>query len=180
MPTVLRIADLDFDIASCLEAYCHEEKMQWDIEVEADSHPDGKFHGYKPRLSLSLFETPPGAFRHWKQLAPREVRWVEKHDTDVTPSGMLYIFEHTPIFECCARCYNETDHMRIELDGKCDVYFDGDYDTGLDLHLDSTVDFRGVWFGRRPESACRDVISRFFNPSDFDFSPTERNMECPC
>ena len=174
---MLRIADLNFDVVSCrIEAYCHTDKMQWDIQVESDSHADGRFHGYKPHLSLSLLETPPGAFQYWRELAPRDVRWVDKNDTDVTPSGMLYIFEHTPIFECHARCYNAAAEMRIELDGKCDVYFDEDYDADLDLHLDSAVVFRGVWFGRRPESECRNDISRFLNPDDFDYSPTEHGV----
>ncbi len=125
---MMRIADLEFDVATCrIEAYCHVDKMQWDIQIECNSHTDGMFHGYTPTLSLSLFETPPKAFSHWTGLAPRDTRWAEKNDTDVTPSGMLYIFEHTPIFECYARCSNDRDEMRIELDGKCDVYFDEQY-----------------------------------------------------
>ena len=55
---MMRIADLEFEVTSCrIEAYCHVEKMQWDIQIECNSHADGKFHGYKPVLSLSLFET---------------------------------------------------------------------------------------------------------------------------
>lgn len=174
---MLRIADLAFAVVNCrLEAFCDTDKMSWDIQVECAPHPDGKFHGHGPNLSLSLFETLPEAFRHWTGLAPREVRWVEKNDTDVTPSGMLYIFEHTPTFDCHARLYNDAGEMHVELDGKCDVYFDEYYDTNLDLHLDSAVVFRGVWFGGRPESACRNEISRFLNPDDFDFSPTEHGV----
>src|SRR6516165_466176 len=136
--SMLRIADLVFAVVSCrLEAYCHPDKMQWDIQVECAPHPDRKFHGHEPNLSLSLFETPPDALRHWTELAPREVRWVERNDTDVTPSGMLYIFEHTPIFECHASCNSHAGKMQVELDGKCDVYFDEQYDTNLDIHLDS-------------------------------------------
>ena len=60
---MIQIADLEVDIASCrLEAPCYEEKMQWDIQVEYNSHADSKFDCYKPKLSLSLFETPPGSF----------------------------------------------------------------------------------------------------------------------
>lgn len=174
---MLRIADLEFDVASCrIEAYCYTDKMQWDIQVETNSHVDGEFHNCKPSLSLSLFETPPAAFRHWTELAPREVRWVEKNDTDVTPSGILYIFEHTPVFECHARCYKDLGQMYVELDGKCDVYFDEHYDTNLELHIDSAVIFRCVWFGNRSESACRNEIARFLNPNDFDFATTERGV----
>src|SRR5262249_19538903 len=122
---MLRIADLEFAVVSCrLEAYCYTDMMQWDIQVECAPHPERKFHGHGPNLSLSLFETPPKAFNHWRKLVPREARWVEKNDTDVTPSGMLYIFEHTPIFECHARCYDEVGQMHVALDGKCDVYYD--------------------------------------------------------
>lgn len=174
---MLRIADLEFAVASCrLEAYCHTDKMLWDIQVECASHPDRKFHGHQPNLSLSLFETPPAAFRRWTELIPREVRWVNKNDTDVTPSGTLYIFEHTPIFECRARCSIVAGKMQVELDGKCDVHFDEQYDTNLELHLDSAVIFRGVWFGRQPESDCRSEIARFLNPDDFEFSPTEHGV----
>lgn len=174
---MLRIADLEFAIVSCrLEAYCHTDRMQWDIEVECAPHPERKFHGHGPNLSLSLFETPPKAFSHWTKLAPREVRWVEKNDTDVTPSGMLYIFEHTPLFECHARCYDQASKMQVSLDGKCDMYYDEHYDTNLDLHLDSAVVFRGVWFGRQPESDCKENIARFLNPNDFAFAPTEHGV----
>ncbi len=174
---MMRIADLEFEVTSCrIEAYCHVEKMQWDIQIECNSHADGKFHGYKPVLSLSLFETPAQAFSHWTDLAPRNARWGDKNDTDVTPSGMLYIFEHTPIFESYARCANRGGEMYVKLDGKCDVYFDEQYDTDLELHLDSPVVFRGVWFGRRPESDCRKAISHFLNPDDFDYAPTENGV----
>ena len=171
---MLRIADLEFAILTCrLEAYCHSDKMQWDIQVECAPHPGGKFHGHAPNLSLSLFETQPKAFRHWRELAPRDVHWVEKNDTDVTPSGMSYVFEHTPIFGCHARCYNDAGEMHVELTGICDIYFDEYYDTYLGLQLKSATVFRGVWFGRRSESDCRNEISRFLNPDDFTFSPTE-------
>ncbi|MEO0826377.1 MAG: hypothetical protein AAFY67_12070 [Cyanobacteria bacterium J06642_9] len=174
---MLRIADLEFDLMTVrIEAYCHTEKMQWDIQVECNSHVDGKFHGCKPNLSLGLFETPPEAFSHWTELAPRNVRWLEKNGTDVTPSGILYIFEHTPIFECHARCYNKGGEMQVELDGKCDVYCDEQYNNDLDLHLDSPVVFRGVWFGRHPESDCRNAISHFLDPNDFDYYLTEHGV----
>lgn len=174
----MRLADLEFDVVSCrLEAYCHADTMQWDIEVECNSNADGRFHGYKPSLSLSLFETLPRAFSHWTDLAPRDARWVEKNDTDETPSGMLYVFEHTPVFECVARCFIANGGaMCVELDGKCDVHFDEQYGTDIELHLESAVTFRGVWFGRLPESDCRDAISRFLDPNDFDFAPTEHGV----
>lgn len=150
--------------------------MHWDIEVETDAHVDGRFHGYAPTLSLSLFETAPHAFEHWAEMAPHDACWVEKNDTDITPSGMLYIFEHTLIFECHARRYRDGDEMKVELNGKCDVYFDKQYNTNLDLHLDSPLVFRGVWFGRQSESACRNAIAHFLNPNDFDYSPTEHEV----
>jgi hypothetical protein len=150
--------------------------MKWDIEVECAPHPERKFHGHGPKLSLSLFETPPNAFSHWTSLVPRDVRWAEKNDTDVTPSGMLYVFEHTPIFECHARCFDEAGKMQVALDGKCGVYYDEHYGTNLDLHLDSSVVFRGVWYGRRSESECRKDIARFLNPDDFAFTPTEHGV----
>lgn len=152
------------------------DTMQWDIQVEANSHPDGKFHGKQPSLSLSLFETPPKAFQHWQELAPRNVSWVERNDTDTTPSGILYIFEHTPIFECHAHCYNDGGKMQVGLDGKCDVYFDKQYDTNQELHLESPVVFQCVWFGRWPESDCRKTISSFLNPDNFDYSLTEHGV----
>jgi hypothetical protein len=174
---MLRIADIEFDIGSCrLEAYCHGDKMKWDIQVECAAHPESKFHGHSPNLSLSLFETAPRAFSHWTRLVPREARWIEKNDTDVTPSGMLYVFEHTPVFECVARCYHEAGEMRVTVAGKCDVHYGDGYDVDLDLHLDSAVIFRGVWFGRRSESNCKKVISRFLNPDDFTFAPTEHGV----
>jgi len=174
---MLRIADLEFAVVCCwLEAYCDTDRMHWDIEVECARHADRKFHGHEPTLSLSLFETPPKAFGHWTELAPRALRWVEKNDTDVTPSGSLYIFEHTPIFECQVRCFDRAGQMQVELDGKCDVYFDEQYETNLDLHLDSAVVFRGVLFGRQPEVECRKEIGRFLNPNDFAFSPTEHGV----
>ena len=174
---MLRIADLEFDIISCrLEAYCHTDSMQWDIQVEANSHPDGKFHGNQPNLSLSLFKTLPETFQHWRELAPRNVSWVKRSDTDVTPSGMLYIFEHTPIFECHAQFYDDGSEIQIELGGKCDVYFDKKYDTNLDLHLDSPVVFQCVWFGRQTESDCRKAISPFLNPNNLDYSLTEHGV----
>lgn len=174
---MLQIADLEFEVSSCrIEAYCDLDTMKWDFEVEAASHADGKFYNYNPYLSLSLFETTPQAFRYWTDLAPREVYWTEKNDTDVTPSGQLYIFEHTPIFACRARCYRNANQVRIEVEGKCDVYFDEQYDTDLDFHLDSDVAFRGIWFGRQPESACRSEVARFLNSDDFDFFQTEHGV----
>ncbi|QDU97718.1 hypothetical protein [Lignipirellula cremea] len=174
---MLRIADLEFAITSCrLEAYCYAEKMNWDIQVDCAPHPEGEFHSQGPNLSLSLFETPLKAFNHWTELLPREARWVEKNDTDVTPSGMLYIFEHTCLFECHARCYEEAGKMQVSLDGKCDVYYGDQYTTSLDLHLDSAVVFRGVWFGRQTEYDCKKSIARFLNPDDFLFVPTEHGI----
>lgn len=171
---MLQIADLEFAIVSCrLEAYCDSAKMQWDIEIECAPHLDRKFHGHAPNLSLSLFKTSKHAFRHWTELAPREVRWVRRNDTDVTPSGSLYIFEHTPIFKCHARCSLVAGKMQIELNGKCDVHFNEHYNKNLDLHLNSALVFRGVWFGDQPEADCRIDIARFLNPTDFEFSPTK-------
>jgi hypothetical protein len=171
--SMLRIANLEFAIVSCrLEAYCRAENMQWDIQVECAEHRERKFHGHAPTLSMSLFETSQNAFRRWPQLAPREVRWIEKNDTDVTPSGTLYIFEHTPIFQCYARCFDDAGKMHVKLDGKCDVYFDEHYGKNLSLHVDSSVVFRGVWFGRQPESECKSEIARFLNPDDFEFITT--------
>jgi len=119
---MMRIADLEFNVASCrTEAYCHDDKMQWDIQIECNSHVNGAFHDHAPTLSLSLFETPNQAFSHWSDLAPRDARWAEKNDTDITPSGMLYIFEHTPIFKCIAQLVKERGIMRIKVDGMCDV-----------------------------------------------------------
>jgi hypothetical protein len=174
---MLRIADVEFAVVNCyLKAYCDTDRMKWDLEVECARHEAPDFHRWEPTLSLCLFETPPDAFRHWTELAPREVRWIEKNDTDVTPSGSLYVFEHTPVFDCHVRYYSEAGSMHIELNGKCDIYFDQSYDTNLDLHLDSGVAFQGVWFGRRPESECRSEIARFLNPKDFKFSPTEHGV----
>lgn len=174
---MLQIADLEFDVISCrIEAYCYTDEMLWDFQIDCEGHVGGKLHGYEPTLSLSLFQTLPEEFQHWTELAPRKVRWTEKNDTDITPSGMLYIFEHTPIFESCAHIYNNAAEMRLELHSQCDVYFDDGFDTDLALHLDAAVAFRGIWFGRRSESECRHAISRFLNPNDFDFSPTEHGV----
>jgi hypothetical protein len=174
---MLRIADVDFTVVSCqLEASCNSAKMQWDIVVKCAPHPDRKFQGLAPSLSLSLFKTSKRALRHWTKLAPREVRWVRRNDTDVTPSGLLYLFEHTPIFKCYARCSLTAGNMQVELDGKCDVHYDEEYSENLDLHLESRVVFRGVWFGRQPEAECRNKIARFLNADDFDFSLTEHGV----
>ncbi len=175
--SMMWIADLEFEVSSSrLEAYCHGDKMQWDIHVHCNSHSEGAFHRHEPKLSLSLFETPSQTLSYWTDLAPRDARWLEKNDTDVTPSGMLYIFEHTPIFECIAQLRNERGIMQVKVNGKCDVYYDEQYDTNLDLRLDSEVVFHCVWFGRRPESECRAAISAFLDPNDFDYSQTEHGV----
>ncbi len=173
----MQIADLKFDVADCrLEAYCYAENMQWNVEIGCNANADGKLSGFAPGLSLSLFETPPAAFSHWLELAPQEVRWVEKRGTDDTPSGLLDVFEHTPIYHCTAHCYNKSGQMHIKIDARCDVLFDAPYSTNLELHLDAPVVFRGVWFGRRKETECRTIISKFLNPDDFDFTPTEHGI----
>ncbi len=174
---MMQIADLKFNVAECrIEAYCYEENMQWDFEIGCNSNSDGKLSGFAPGLSLSLFETPPAAVSHWAELAPREVSWVEKAGTDDTPSGLLYIFEHTPIYQCTACCYNESGQMHIKIDARCDVLYDEQYGTDLELHLDAPVEFRGVWFGRSAEPECRMMISKFLDPDDFDFTPTEHGV----
>ncbi len=167
---MLRIADLDFVVTSSqLEAYCNEDSMQWDLEVQCAPNSGGAWYGYQPTLSLSLFETPQRAFPHWTDLAPRETQWEEKHDTDVTPSGLLYVFEHTPVFQCRAQVSNENGELSVTLKGLCDVFYDEAYDTDLKLQLDAPITFRGIWFGRWPESDCREDVSRFLDPDDFEY-----------
>jgi hypothetical protein len=170
---MLRIADLEFDVESCqIKAYCFDEVMNWEIVSHFAAHPEGKFHGHQPKLTLTLAETPPKAFDVWTKLAPREVRWDEKNDDDEVPSGMLYIFEHTLLYECHALLKNKRGKMYITVDGKCDVHYDDQYYDNLDFHLESAVDFWGVFFGRQTEARCRKSIARFLNPDDFDFSKT--------
>ncbi len=175
---MLRIADLEFVVASCqLEAYCSAERMKWDVELKCKENAKGMFHGYEPKLSLSLFETPPNAFRHWTNLFPRETSWTESEDNDEVPCGMLYIFEHTLIYETHVGCFcEESGQMRIQLEGKCDVHYDEVYGQNLDLHLDTQFTFSRVWFGRSSEDQCRDEISPFLNPDDFDYTQDKNGV----
>jgi len=172
----LSIADLEFSVLDCrFEAYCHEDKMQWDVIVECEGRPDA-FNGSAPSMSLSLFESAPSAFEYWTGIAPREVQWTDKNGTDDTPSGILYVFEHEPIFDCSARCFDDSGRVGIKLDGRCDIHFNEEYGAGIPFGLEATAAFRGVWFGRRPEAECRAEISRFLAENDFDFTPTEHGV----
>jgi hypothetical protein len=175
---MLRIADLEFPIVSCLlKTYCgSDETLLWIIEVECGPHASGELEGYAPNLELNLFQTTPGEMQHWWELAPREASWVEKNDNGVTPSGMLRIFEHTLLFESQARLLQANGEMQINLAGQCDVHFNERYGRNLPLALDAAVKFDGIWLGRAPEMICYTLIDPFLDFDDFQYSQTERGV----
>lgn len=174
---MLRIADLNFPISSArLEAYCIEDHMHWNTEIDfGPVEFDGNvFH--LTNASLALFRTSRDELDHWTDLAPRETRWKDRHETDHIPSGLLYIFEHTALYETRAVCSFDAGKMKLNVTGLCDAYLDESYDMGLTLDIETEVDFTCVWFGHTSESDCFARIAEFLNPADFEYRRTEHGV----
>lgn len=188
MPDMFRIADIDFVATSArLKAgidrnafydesmMIWEAEMVWSIEIEATTNVP-EFSEWIPHISGTLFITSPHEFDVWQGLAPRSIDWIEPNDTDDVPSAVLYIFEHTPLFECNAECYIEDNQFRLRLSGRCDVYFDETYDEYLPIEIDLPLQFFGIWCGREPEEECRGDLAQFLNNEDFDYVETEHGV----
>jgi hypothetical protein len=174
---MLRIADLEFPVVSCLlKAYCGEDNLLWIFEVECGPHASGELESYAPKLELNLFQTAPGEMQHWWELAPREASWVADNDNGITPSGMLRIFEHTLLSQSQARLSSANGEMQLNLTGRCDVHFNERYGRNLPLTLDTAVKFDGIWLGRAPEALCCALIDPYLDFEDFKYSPTEHGV----
>jgi hypothetical protein len=149
-----------------------EDEMCWGFEIEASSMVQ-EFSDWTPSLSGTMFATSPHEFETGQGLAPRINEWIEPGDTEDIPHAMLYVFEHTLLYDCKAEFYTDEKQFRLRLSGKCDVYFDEMYGENLSIEVDLPLQFQGILCGRQPEVECRAELAQYLNNDDFDYVETE-------
>ena len=178
MDDLFRIADQDFLIAkSYLEAYVAHDRLCWGFTVQARSD-DHRFDRWEPQASSDIFlESEERTLSSWLDLAPVKTEWGDRNDTDVCPSAFLYVFEHTPIYDCSVELKPSSDALRLSLRGKCDVnYCEGDFDKGLDIEIDAAVSFLGVYCGKRPRVEAEVIVEPFLPLSELTYTQDDAGV----
>ena len=175
---MFKIEDIDLEINSAaIEAFINDDEniMEWGIEINAHSinRDDIK---WKVKLSAeSLLKTKENQLSTWKDIAGLDFHWTEGIE-DENEHALMYIFQHEPIYNSKGIFYlNDEGKVCIKWNGKCDIYWNTNYDKGLDFIIDTPVEFKGVWFGKEIEPICKKSLSAYITHDSFNYV-TERNV----
>ena len=172
MSELFRIADQEFSVVSSrLEAFVARDRLCWGFVIQARSD-DPNFERWEPQVSSDIFvETKSTTLSSWHDLPPVKTAWTDKNDTDTCPSAYLYVFEHTPIYECSLELRTDSGQPRLSLSGKCDVNYSQDYfDTGLDLEIDVATSFYGILCGKRSKSEAEALVKPYLSLSELAYT----------
>ncbi len=177
---MFRVADIDFDVTeSILDAYIDDDEdvIVWGVEISARA-TNSQFARWKPSAkSEALFRTGPADLVRWQNLAGRSAEWGEAEDEKGEPFGILYIFEHDPIYEASVRIgRNSSASLSINWRGKFNPYIDEKYAEGLSITIDEPLVCRGIFCRREPEDACWKALAPFFPRDQFRFTQTEHGV----
>jgi len=170
---MFKIADLEFEIENAvLDGFISEEDggIGWGIEIQAKERDveDGR---WRPKASAEiLMYTGHGELENWGDLSGRQISWNEPLDTDGEPRALLCVFEHQPIYESCVRIeVGPKGALALDWAAKSDVLWKAPYTRGLDLRVQTELEFVGIWCGKMPEEACTKALSMYLTDADFAF-----------
>lgn len=177
---MFKISDLDFSVESAvLDAFIDKEDMSlnWGLEIEA-AQKIVDDQEWEPQATVEILcKTKPGELKQWSDIAGKEVNWKEAFDEDDEPYGILYVFEHEPIYKSKIKLLqNGNGGIRIDWNAKCDVRWGQKYGTNLDLDINTKLNFKGILFGRKSEPQCKDMLAEFFPVEDFVFTTNENGV----
>ncbi len=175
---MFKIDNIDFDIRSAiLEAFIDDDEniMEWAVEIMATSTSGADIKWNAKLSSESIIKTKEKQLRTWKDIAGSSFSWQDAVDDDENEHGLMYIFQHEPVYDCKGEFYsNEKGETCIKWSGKCDVYWNEKYNKGLNFIVDTPLEFKGVWFGKDIEPVCQKQLSNFITNEHFNYK-IERN-----
>lgn len=175
---MLQIADLKIPIESAtLDLLLCGDEMRWGFTAHAGRFQKGELDCPGARVdSAGLFTTPSQTLQHWTDLPETTVRWGELEDNDVDPHAMVYIFEHELVQHGVATITMHGSAVRLKLTGKCNIYYDDQYDTDLDLSLEAQLKLGPIMCGRQDEEECFAELAQHLDPSLFTYVRDESGV----
>lgn len=178
--TVFTISDLEFVLSSAvLDAYIDDDKNEivWGIQIEADATHDDLVGETVSAKAETLLLTKPGELAHWSELAGRAITWTEPYDEDEEHRALLYLFEHTAIYESKVELFADgLGELAVRWTGQCDLHWKDGYNEGLPFSIETPLTFTKILFGRRPESQCWANLAPFFCRDLFEYKRTEHGV----
>ena len=174
------IEDLHFDIKEAiLDAFINKKDMtiNWGIKITTiEKKIDEQFISPEAYSEI-IFKSSPGEIKHWSEIAEKTISWKESCDDKGDPIGYLYTFEHEPLYESeVSFKLNSNKNIFVEWNSKCDIHWNQKYGEELSLKIQSDIKFEGIWFGKKPESQCKDLLSKFFPIEDFKYIVTSHGV----
>lgn len=177
---MFRIGDIEFNIAQAtLDSFIDKAncRMRWGVEV--GSIPIAtEFLGMNPIVSSEiLLDTFPSEIGKWTDLSGRDIAWDTPEDDNGEPYGLLYLFEHHPIYQSKVNLFcNSNTGLSIRWTGKVDLLSDERYWTDVPFEIETELKYKGIYCGREQEAVCRNDLSPFLNQDDFDFVQNENGV----
>lgn len=176
---MFEIKDVQLEIKSAiLEAFIDDdnEVMDWGIEIIAASLDKDNIPWDVKLSSDSIFSTIKNQLVKWADVANLKFSWDESINDEDEARALMYVFQHEPVYKCEGEFYlNEANVMCIRWKGKCDIYWNEKYSTGLDFFIDCPVFFKGVWFGKEIDPVCAKLLSKYITKEKFVYA-IERNV----
>ncbi|HWV15108.1 MAG TPA: hypothetical protein VN030_06720 [Cellvibrio sp.] len=162
--------------SAVLEAYIHDNAMEWGVDISAATAAGDNLQWKVKVNSESLFSTGINQLGYWQDIVGIQFSWEEPLNKDEDPHALMYLCQHEPVYASEGKLYlNEHQMVCIDWSGKCDIYWNDKYHTGLSFLIDTPVTFKGIWFGRDAESVCRKALSQYITKEIFIYS-SERNV----
>lgn len=176
---MFKISDIKFDIKDAiLDAYIDSDKklIKWGVEINTFA-TSNEFKRWRPSMKSEVFlSTKPDDMKSYLDLSGKSVRWHDREDEDGESFGELYVFEHEPLYESTIQLTKIKDSLFFSLSSKCDVYWNEQYSCNLSLKIDTSLEFKGIWCGRKPENECRKLLEPYFSQDQFIYTKTKHGV----
>lgn len=141
----IEISDLVFQIKNA-ELLCKiiNKKPYWNINIEAFGKVI-KGEEWAPRVySEELYGLAD--IRSWKDLSRAKLEWDNCYvENEGDYNASIYVFEHNEIYRSSIEIMHiAKQNFSVYWNAKCDVNFNANYSTNLDLKINTECTFVGI------------------------------------
>jgi hypothetical protein len=172
------IADLEFapDFAQLI-ADIRNGRIEWSISISAEPRVI-RGEQWQPRASSDHLVALDSRFlEYWQDAFAKSVEWDDCcNPINDRVHALLYVFEHTEIYKSRIDFVPRKGRdVFVNWHALCDVFFDEEYESRLNLCIQTAATFNGVVVGtageRIDEIEANIRLRRFIAHGEFEYLP---------
>ncbi|QSW90056.1 hypothetical protein J0383_04365 [Flavobacterium endoglycinae] len=172
---MFKIKDNFFEIKHAyLDAFIKEQNNQliFGLQIKAISTDDYEnvdtSNSFYPEDELFfnaeiILKIKSGEIQNWTDISGKIVEWNDYPEDEEEPHALLYLHEHTQVYNSKIEFKNVNDKIVVIIDALCDLYLNEAFSDHLPLKIETEVDFFGILCGKNSEQNSIKSVQPFLD-----------------